>query len=283
MKAEVAENLDSYIAPHILGNHTLKRFLTLQMFINPNEGEKMHLLIVGGTGTGKTEVSEFISKVMTGRTITIQKDATPTGLKERLMQNPTILFADEFDKTRKDTRTMLLQAMQSGTVTSDKHGEHGTSTARVSVTAMCNPIRPELTEDAPLTAQVSFSREYYLLSRFHFLIPVYPADSQLYGEIARKMNMKHTEEEVINKLREIIYAIRLENPKVTINSDLATEVGNYIHYLKDINPANILLTPRIIEGFLYSIKARARMCGRKEATKEDFAYVKNLYSQINKL
>lgn len=283
---ETIKNLDSFIAPHVLGNEILKRFLTLQMFINPNENEKLHLLVVGGTGTGKSELAGFIKEVMSGRCIMIQKDTSPAGLRERLQQNPSIMFADEFDKTRKDTRSMLLESMQSGTVTSDKHNDHGVSTARVNITAMCNPLRAELTEDAPLTSQISFSKEYYLLSRFHFVIPVYPADSQLYGEIARKMNAKYTQEEVVNRIREIVYAIKLENPKVVIPTSLATEVGNYIGYMKETNPnpsTSILLTPRMIEGYLSAIKSRARMCGRKEAKKEDFEYIKELHSNVVKV
>lgn len=280
-KSEVTSELYSYIAPHILGNNLLKQFLTLQMFVNPNEGEKLHLLIIGSTATGKTEICMSIKKVMLGRSAFIQKDATAVGVREKLMLSPQILFCDEFDKMKRDTRTMLLEAMQSQTVTIDKHGEHGTTNAKVSITALCNPVRVELSKDAPLVSQISFSNEFYLLSRMNFVIPVYPAESYLYGDIAERMeNKRYTEEDIINKLREIVYTIKQEIPSVKIELSLARKVGEYIKYLKEMNPNNILITPRLIEGFLSAMKAHSRMCQRKECDESDLEYIKHLYEQL---
>lgn len=280
-KTEVTSELYTYIAPHILGNNLLKQFLTLQMFVNPNEGEKLHILVVGSTSCGKTEAMQFIHKIFSGRSAFIQKDATPVGVRELLMRSPSLLIADEFDKMRRETRGMLLEAMQSQTVTIAKHDDYGVTKAFVNITALCNPIRSDLSKDAPLASQISFSREYYLLSRFHLLIPVYQPDAVLYGDIAERMeNRRYTEEDIINKLREIIYAIKFEFPTITVELPLARKVGDYVKHLKEINPNNICITPRLIEGLLSAIKARARMCQRKEAREEDFEYIKKLYSEL---
>ena len=278
---ELTQGLSDYISPNILGNKLLKKFLTLQLFVNPHEGEKFHLLLVGSTACGKTEIAQFINKIMSGRSAFIQKDATSVGIREILMRNPQILFIDEFDKMKKDTRSMLLESMQSQTVTTAKHNEYVVSDAKVNVTALCNPIRSELNKDAPLSSQVSFSKEYFLLSRFHIIIPVFAPESFLYGDIAEGMEKKrYTEENLITKLRELVYKVKFDYPTVSIDLPLARKVGDYIHYLKDMNPNNILITARLIEGFLSAMKARARMCQRDKCSSSDLDYIKDLYKQI---
>lgn len=281
IEIDTTQDLYTKIAPHILGNNLMKKFLALQMFVNPNEGEKLHILVVGGSSTGKSEICNFIREVMIGRSAYLQKDATPIGLREVLMQSPQLLFIDEFDKSKKDTRGMLLEAMQSQTVTIDKFGEHGTAKARINVTALCNPLRAELSKGTPLISQLSFAREYYLLSRFHFVIAVYPADAALYGDIAvAQEDKRYNGEQVINKVRDLVYKIKLEIPRVTVSADLSRKIGNYVKYLKEMNPNDYRISPRLIEGFFAAVKARARMSQRKEAKDEDLDYIKKLYDEL---
>ena len=280
---ETMQNLSSYVAPHIIGNELIKELLTLQMFSNPESGEKLHYLLVGGSSTGKSDLALFINKVMLGRSAIIQKDATPKGAVEKLIRsNGGIVFADEFDKTKKDLRMAFLEAMQNGTVTIDKHGEHFTYNAKINITALCNPPTPELMREVPLQAQLSFTKDYMLLARFHFFIAIFPADSSSYPNIAERMVLREREDEIINKLREIVITTKQNIPTVKVSEDLARKIGDYVRYLKDINISNsVLITPRLIDGFINATKARSRMMLREKAEESDFDYCKMLYEKLS--
>ncbi len=277
---QVTEEIYKYIAPHILGNELLKKFLALQMFVNPIEGEKFHLLVIGGTSVGKTEICQFEKKILP-RSIFIQKDTTPVGLREILTLNPMILFCDEFDKMKRETRGVLLESMQSQTITTTKHNDYEVREAKVNVTALCNPIRSELNKEVPLTSQLSFSKEYFLLSRFHIILPVFAPNSNLYGDIAEMMeDRRYNEEDILKRLKEVIYKTKLNFPQVFVNKDLARRVGEYVSYLKNMYPNNILITTRLIEGILSAMKARTRMRQSNESNQEDLEYIKDLYRQL---
>ncbi|MGC9310011.1 MAG: ATP-binding protein [Candidatus Nanoarchaeia archaeon] len=284
-KLEVMENIATYIAPHILGNKTIKEFLALQMFINPDKGEKLNYIIIGTTSTGKTEVCRFVSKVLVGKSSFVQRDATPVGCREKIIgSNGGIVYFDELDKAKKDMRNMLLEALQNGTVTIDKANEHITYDAKICATALVNPPSMELSKEIPLYSQISFAKDYYLLNRFHFILPIYSADASIYPDIAEKYEEKrYTEEDIVNRLREIVYSVKQEVPTVELNREITRSVGEYIRYLKEINYNNMLITPRLIEGFLSAVKARARMCLRKQAKEEDVEYVKRIYTEITSL
>lgn len=280
-KIEVMKELSQYVAPHIVGNDLIKELFTIQMFSNPERGEKMHLLLLGGTGVAKSDIANFIKKIMLGRSSIIMKDATAVGVREKLIRsNGGIVFADEFDKYPKYLRVMFLEAMQNGTVTVDKFGEHYTYPANVNVSALCNPVTPELIKEIPLQAQLSFARDYFLIARFHFFVPIYSADSSLYPNIAERMILKEDEEKIINRLREIVITTKQNIPSVKVDTSIAREIGEYVRYLKDISVNNsVIITPRLIEGFINATKAKARMMLRDKAQLDDFTYFKELYER----
>jgi len=280
---ETMSQLSSYIAPHIIGNELIKELLTLQMFSNPESNERLHYLVVGGSSTGKSDLAQFINKVMLGRSAIIQKEATPKGAVEKLIRSSGgLVYIDELDKTKKELRMAFLEAMQNGTVTIDKHGEHYTYPAKVNICGLCNPPTPELIREVPLQAQLSFTKDFPLLSRFHFFLAIYPADSSSYPNIAERMVLRDREDEIINKLREIVITTKQNIPTVKVSEDLARKIGEYVRYLKDINISNsVLITPRLIDGFINATKARSRMMQRDKAQESDFEYCKMLYEKLS--
>jgi len=281
-KVEHILELHKFLAPHILGNELLKKFLTLQLFVSPNQGEKMHLLIIGGTATGKSELATTIEEILIGRVKVIQRDPTPAGLKEAIKKaNSGIIFIDEFDKTKMEIRNGLLEVMQSGKLTITQKKDYYTYEAKECVNGLCNPIGPELDKNSPLYSQVSFSKEYYLLSRFHFIIPVYSVDASEYGTIAKlQVNKDYTKKEIINRVREVVYYVKQNYPIEKISEKIAEKIGIYVKRIKEMYPSR-LVTPRLIEGFISITKARARMNLRSEVKEEDFEYIKNLYEELN--
>jgi len=252
------------------------------MFANPKYDEALSYLIIGGSASGKSVMSKFFQGIFADRCGYIQRWATPIGISEMLMFcDSGWCVVDEFDKFPKQSRNIFLECMSDRTVTAHTHKQHIQRNARTNIIALCNPTQPELIEEIPLTEQLSFSGDFYLLNRFSFIIPVYPPMSGLYPEIAKKYLSKEDLGKYYSKFREIAIERRMNIPKVNIDRDLREKVGLYVQLLKDMNPnKQILIGPRLINGIYAAMQARSRMSGRGNAKKEDLEYVQKIMKEI---
>lgn len=267
------------IAPHIIGNEVLKQFLMLQMFANPENGESLNYIILGPAASAKSETSRFASKVIGGRS-RYMRDPTIPGLKENLIASDCgIVFFDEFDKSTRLQRNTLLEALSDGVTTIDKHGEHYPYPSRISLSALCNPSTSQFS-NAPLMKQLSFSREQHIMSRFHFIIPTYPPSTNSYEQIAMNSEMKWSQEQMIEIMNKKILDIRQEVPNVSIPEELRRRIGREVVNIERRHKGVVMVTARLIYGFLSAVKARSRWMGRSEANEEDLDYILELYQEI---
>ena len=279
---KVIDNFHERICPWIIGNNFAKSVIALQLFSNPVAGEKFHLLLVGDIAAGKSDILRFVSECIPQSAVT-DKKITPTGMFQRLGScNGGLLINDEFDKIDKNCREMLLECMQSQTITEDKNDVHYTKKCYVNILAAANPTGHVVTDD-PLYLQVKFSLA--TLTRFHMLIPFRQIDPSLYGDLAvihNQLKQPALIEKAVLEIRNYIHDVRQQVPKVTIDDDLNRMIGNYIQDLKEFSALAKIISPRTIEGFTSFIKARARMMLRDKPTKEDFDYVCELFQEVYK-
>lgn len=280
-KVEVMKRLHEYIAPHIIGPgySFLKEVLLLQLFTIPKNDEPLWILIVGGTATAKTKIAVDIMEIL-GIPCYIGKNATEAGIRDKIiMSNNSVLFLDEFDKWDKKSRHVLLEPTATGflTVTQSfsRRGYHAYE-AHINVTALCNPKHGDLVEGIPIIDQLSFSKDFPLIARFHLIIPIFPVDSSLYPEIAVRMVKKEYDAERRARLREIIISAKEKNYNVKVSDEIARAVGHYVKRIKIRSTHPEIITPRLLEGMLSMLKARARICLRNKVNNEDLAYVQSI-------
>lgn len=276
---EIKTGSDFYqnICPWIIGNEFAKRVIALQMFSNPSAGEKLNLMLIGDPAAGKTDVCRFMASCIPRSSVT-DKKLTAVGLVERIIETDGgILICDEFDKIDLNCRYMLLEVMQSNTVTEDKFGVHYTKKVVLNVLVSLNPKGHLLTE-APLYMQVNFPLA--LSTRFHMLLPFRQIKSNHYGDLAVLHNQIKNDgyvDDLTQSIREYLKTIKDEIPHVIIDEETSRLIGNYVQNLKEYSSMGRIISPRTIQGFTSFLRARSRMMKRNKPTKEDFDYIKKIF------
>jgi len=153
-KEHPLEFLSKHICPYLVGKEwDLIRKCALLMSVTmdwANVRMRLHLLLHGEPGSGKTEFLSWWQRKMNGTLINSEltskiglvgdargKMVTP-GLLARYSGH--IILVDELDKMRQDDQNGLLQAMDEGSYTITKGKQSQGFTAEVRVMASCNDL-----------------------------------------------------------------------------------------------------------------------------------------------
>ena len=276
---EKVEKFYELIAPNILGNSLTKKIITLQIFTNPSVGEKLHILLTGEPASGKTVIGFDTSMICPSSSYSAS-NLTRVGLLEKLIAtNGGILVIDEFGRLRKEVRDGLLEAMQTGTVSIDKHDTHARYQSKVNILAISNPRGDRLVSGMPISRQLPYGLP--LLSRFHLIIPFWSVSDVLYPDIAKNYVLSRDDEKRIMFLRDIVVKVKTKVPIVKISQTIAEEIGDYVMLLKRSSFSKEVISPRMIEGIVSLVKARARMELRDTVNKDDLKYVEELINELN--
>lgn len=279
-KIEIIENIHTIIAPQIIGNVLAKKILALQLFSNPLQDEKIHIMLIGDPASGKSFILKDISDVSPNSSF-LGKKTTAVGLIERIVgSDGGIACIDEFDKIPRFIRDSLLECMQTGKIEINQHNIHVSYNARTNLAVACNPRGYILLDNVPAHKQTVFTPAE--LSRFHFIIPFKAVDSDYYTDIVRAHESTIIENDVQRKKMLLSYVIKVrqEFPFIRIPEYLWEEIGKFAKELGDFSKLKEIISPRTLEGLRSTVRAAARMNMHREATKEDFEYVKRLYELI---
>lgn len=278
---EVVSVFHTLIAPNIIGNELAKRIVTLQVFSNPSQGEKLHILLTGEPASGKTMIGFDVARITPSSSYSAS-NLTRVGLLEKLIaSNGGILVIDEFGRLNKNVRDGLLEAMQTGTVSIDKYGEHKRYEAKTNILAISNPKSHNLIKGLPIFRQLPYGPA--LLSRFHVIIPFWSVDTDLYPDIARNMlSDSELDKKRILKMRDLVVSIKSKIPTVHIDEDLAMEIGEFVKIQKMKSFMKDTISPRLIEGIISMVKANARINLRNKVKQKDLNYVFNLIDMVDR-
>ncbi|MDG6218113.1 MAG: AAA family ATPase [Candidatus Thermoplasmatota archaeon] len=153
-KENPLEFLSKHICPYLVGTQwdVIRKCALLMSVTNDRAHVRMrlHLLLYGGPGSGKTEFLSWWQQKMNGKLINSElttkiglvgdargKTISP-GLLARYSGN--VLLVDELDKMKNEDQNGLLQAMEEGsyTITKGKHSQQ--FRAEVRVMASCNNL-----------------------------------------------------------------------------------------------------------------------------------------------
>ena len=149
------EFFSKHICPYLVGTQwDIIRKCCLLMGVTtdrPNMRMRLHILLCGGPGTGKTEILEWWRQKMDGVIVNSELtsktglvgDARGKTIHPGLLaqSNGSVLLVDELDKMSVKDQNGLLQAMEEGEYTITKGKNRQTFPAEVRVIATCNDVK----------------------------------------------------------------------------------------------------------------------------------------------
>mgnify|MGYP000474582056 CR=1 FL=1 len=283
------EYLLSLFLPNLIGIDLAKKLALIQMFCNPLEGERMHILYVGDPETGKGKIIREVARIHYKALYASSKRTTPVGIAEAVsMVDGGIVVCDELDKMDKAVRDTILEPMEDGTITVNKHGVHEMVYARVNILAACNP-KGGRWEGSFDMSKIPLGRDNApILSRFSpFVIPLKFLDIKYYDEklvdaYYFEENISEIEREKIRKWFRNLISRRLEEvPRVEINREIMEYITlKFIKGLKRRYDRVVPIGHRAARSVISACKGLARIEGRNYVTMEDVKKIKEMVESI---
>jgi len=287
------EQVHKILAPQILGNDIAKQLLFLQLFTKPALREKFNILMIGDTGSAKTDLVDEIRSFY-HNSIFVGKSTTSVGLfgavrGSRLVGgaihkvNNGVVFIDELDKLDNSVKKDLLQLMDKYGVTITKAGMQFPITTQANYTATANPLGDNWIGE-PNTSQIPFNPT--LLNRFHMIIPFKSLTSDEYDGLKDSFAIREDDEakkQRIATLRKFIDMSKDYNKIIVPRKFIDSTVDFFKAVKEEYSQYLPLISPRQIDGFITLMKASARMDLRTEVIQEDFKQIKKFFVNSIKL
>ena len=285
--------LQESIAPGIVGFDLIKKAVAIQLFSN----EKIHILLLGDPGTGKTKILSSATDIhpissmglgsgtsSAGLAVTMKGNEVMPGLLP--MADQGLCAIDELNLMKDESRASLYNAMESGFVSYDKGGHHYKFDARVSVLATANPKGDKFKGVEPNELKKQLPFDPALLSRFHLTFLVRRPGVEKFKDISRNLlaGKKHSvDENKIKFLQSYIgYANKMKEPRLPKRFE--QEVVDFVGHIKQ-NEKDYLIevSPRLVIGFMRMAKALARSELREEVEDKDIQTVKDIITASLKI
>lgn len=274
--AEHAFNIiPNSIAPSIQGLDSIKRALTLQLFASEN----IHILLVGDTGTGKTDLLKSVNSLAqhsvygSGSNVnlayTLAAESIQPGILARADKG--ICAIDDLNLTRRDERSALISAMEKGFVTINKLALQAKFDARIRLLAASNAVGSIFSRTMEsMKKQIPFESSF--LQKFNLIFIIRQADIVRSTHAAKKSELEPSiKSEDLSFVKDYIQYAETTIPEVTINPNFEQQANDLVNLLKKRDYKYLLeVTPKFSETLIKLSKASARLELRNEVTQKDF-------------
>jgi len=286
------EHIQKIVAPYIIGNEAIKKLIFLQLFTMPNQGEKINVLLIGDTASGKSDLAQETTKLCYNSAFMSRGAseagligiATRYGLQGGILKEVDngLLVIDELDKTDSNLRKSIIQLMDCYELRVAKFGWTQTIQANCNLICTANPRGNNWLSTRPTIDEVPFNP--VLLNRFHIVAPFKSLKPEEYDKLVKSFmqrNDKKKLDEFRSKVADFVAEARDKYPEIKVPEPVLREAVNYVKKLK-ANYSNKIqhISPRQIHGMLALLQASARMSFRDTVNMDDYKHISQLYTEI---
>ncbi|MFQ5475194.1 MAG: ATP-binding protein, partial [Candidatus Nanoarchaeia archaeon] len=292
--AKVAHTaLPALIAPGIIGFDSVKKAVAIQLFSK----EKIHILLLGDPGTGKTKILDAATKMHpissmgvgsgtsgAGLAVTVRGNEVLPGLLP--MADRGLCAIDELNLMKDEARASLYNAMESGFVSYSKGGKHIRFDARVSVLATANPKGDRFKGSDPGELRKQMPFDPALLSRFHLTFFVRRPDVKMFKHISKQLLSNKKDKIPEQDLAFVKRYIKRANDikDVSLPKRFEQEVVDFLAEIKTEEDKHLIeVSPRLVVGFMRMAKALARSELRNSVEDKDIQTVKQIVKESIRL
>jgi len=271
------DKLADSFAPNIFGYDDIKKSILLHLVGGGNtRRSRIHIIIIGNPGRGKSELLNFTGKL--GKSCYVNgKLASGAGLAAGIVKLSTgasvpstgaltlydFVMIDEMDKSRKEDRAAILECLEQGTVSLKKVGVDLTVPANASILAAANPRLGKWKNEMGLEQNINL--ESFLLSRFDLIWGVIQQTNTERAKVAHHIISQATSEVVIpfsvDELKRYINFCKSIKPKLT--EEAAKHLEDFYirtaEFIQQNNDESLPLEERQLEGLIRLATAHAKL------------------------
>lgn len=291
--------IDSF-CPKIYGRRLEKLALILVLLGGTktyNFRNEQHLMLIGESDTGKSELVKFANKVAQKSSIIDGANATGVGILfamdeydgTRILRSGVMiqnsgghLIIDEFDKMPTAEQKKVNNAMEQQRATYNKGGHVGNAETKTAVIASCNPEKERWNEDNDIIDNFPF--EASTISRFDIIIRLKHESS----EMEQRAKMKHIfnykkgitkQIAPVEYLKGLFTHLRKQTPKFTDDAEKLM-VDRFVDFqFLDQNEGSLQVETRQMEGIQRLCEAYAKLTFRKEVDVDVVNFVVEFYKK----
>ena len=291
------DKLATSFAPNIYGYDDIKKSILLHLVGGGNTRRtRIHIIIIGNPGRGKSELLNFTGKL--GKSCYVNgKLASGAGLAAgmvKLSSGASIpstgaltlydyVMIDEMDKARKEDRAAILECLEQGTVSLKKVGVDLTVPANASILAAANPRLGKWKSDLGLEQNINL--ESFLLSRFDLIWGVIQQTSGERARVAHHIiSQASSNNEIpfsIDELKRYINFCKSIKPKLT--EEAAKHLEDFYirtaEFIEQNNEETLPLEERQLEGLIRMATAHAKLHLKDEVEVSDMQEAIRLYEE----
>lgn len=302
---DIQKKIARSIAPTIYGHDHLKLAACFSIFGGVPKKKKggtkirgdIHVLFMGDPGTGKSQILQFCSKLLSRSVYTSGKGASAAGLTAAVVKESDkegmaleagalvlasggLAAIDEFDKMKDADRVAIHEALEQQTVSVAKAGIIATLQSKTAVIAAANPKFGRYNEFKTPTENINLSPP--ILSRFDLLFivkdkPDVELDEKIFDYISNQDDSEYneldgTEQNVIPVELLKKYILHARNScKPQLSAEAIAAIKKYYLGLRNASKGQegISIVARYAEGLIRMAEAYAKMGLHDTVTEQD--------------
>lgn len=295
----IYEKLANSLCPSVFGHTDVKKGVLLQLFggtVKEAPGKHsdpklrhfradINVLLVGDPGTSKSQILQYVYKLVPRGQYTSGKGSSAVGLtayvtrdldtKQLVLQTGSLVMCDggiccidEFDKMSDSTRSVLHEVMEQQTLSIAKAGIVCQLNARTSILAAANPVSSKWDQDKTVIENVKLPDT--LLSRFDLIFLLLDPNNDVYDRQLAKhlisIFLKDHSDERDDIVEHGLLKDYIAYARSNIRPKLTEDVGrllveNYVSLRDSDGPTRGKITayPRNLESLIRLSEAHAKM------------------------